>query len=472
MKLHVFELPPTDPCEAFAHVAHLPYSLFLDSADRTHQDARYSFIASHPIEMIEAKNGKVTVTNARQQTSFNADPFQIVKDRLAAWGFAEKKNEDLPPFQGGAAGLFGYDLARTIENLPSKAAANNAPDMAVGIYDRIIAFDHVQNKAWIIIHADDETSAIRKHNFLRSIVMPVSSPFAAPEASPRSNEDEITWQANFTADAYKAQVQKVIDYIYAGDVFQANLSQMFDAALPEGFNSFKHYTTLREVNPAPFATYMNLGSLRISSASPERFLTVQDGVVQTKPIKGTRPRLMDVTEDENQKKYLQSSEKDRAENIMIVDLLRNDLSKVCAPESVHVEKLCGIETFARVHHLVSTITARLKDGISPIDLLRACFPGGSITGAPKIRAMEIIDELELTQRGPYCGSIGYIGFDGSMDMNILIRTLVCDSNTVSFQVGGGITADSNPDAEYLETLDKAAGIFASFEAAQKIRAAG
>ena len=212
---------------------------------------------------------------------------------------------------------------------------------------------------------------------------------------------------------------------------------------------------------------MNLGNLRISSASPERFLTVENKIVQTKPIKGTRPRLQDISEDEAQKKYLQSSEKDRAENIMIVDLLRNDLSKACTPESVIVEKLCGVETFARVHHLVSTITAKLKDECTPVDLLRDCFPGGSITGAPKIRAMEIIEALEPTQRGAYCGSIGYIGFDGTMDMNILIRTLVYNGNNVSFQAGGGITADSNPDAEYQETLDKAAGIFASFNMNKK-----
>ncbi len=476
MKSHILELDWIDPCEAFSHVAALPYALFLDSADQGHQDARYSFIATHPFETIEAKDGMVTVTNSRQQTTFEADPFTIVKERLAAWGFPGEKRDDLPPFQGGAAGLFGYDLGRTVEKMPDLAKADrDLPEMAIGIYDRIIAFDHERKKAWIIVHAEDEATAIKKQNFLRSIVTTPPSPFAEAENShwTKSRVDGgVQWTENFTEDGYKRQIQKVIDYICAGDIFQANLSQRFDAALPAGFDSFAHYKLLREVNPAPFATYMNLGNVRISSASPERFLTVRNGHVQAKPIKGTKVRLINANDDEQQKKNLQSSEKDRAENIMIVDLMRNDLSRACMADSVNVEKLCAVETFARVHHLVSTITGRLKEECTPVDLLRACFPGGSVTGAPKIRAMEIIEELEPTQRGPYCGCIGYVGFNGSMDLNILIRTLVYKGSAVSFQTGGGITSDSKIDAEYQETLDKAAAIFASFGSGEKVRKTG
>ncbi len=457
MKLYTLEIPSTEASTIFTQLAALPYSLFLDSADRNHPDARYSFIAAQPVETIESRNGMVRITNAEQQTSFPGDPFIVIESRLKAWGFAEKADSDLPPFQGGAAGFFGYDIARGIENLPSRAKANpDMPDMAIGIYDQVIAFDHKENKAWIITHAENKAAAETKRRFLLSCT-------EAPAPATTDNNHEIKWNANFTAETYKAHVAKVIQYIRAGDIFQANLSQRFDAALPAGFDPYAHYMDLRSINPAPFAAFMNAGPVTISSASPERFLTVKDRLVQTKPIKGTVRRLQNPANDEEQKSALLASDKDRAENIMIVDLLRNDLSKSCEAPSVTVETLCGVESFAGVHHLVSTITGRLKEEHTPLDLLRACFPGGSITGAPKIRAMEIIEELEPTRRGPYCGCLGYIGFNGTMDMNILIRTLVYTPRNLSFQTGGGITLDSIPEKEYEETLDKAGRIFDSFE---------
>src|SRR5688572_2510141 len=235
MKLHVSELPGLDACEAFSPLSGLPYALLLDSADRAHADAKYSFIAAYPVETIEAKNGLVTVTNTNQQTSFEADPFAVVKERLAAWGFAQNNHADLPPFQGGAAGLFGYDLGRAIEEMPVKAKSDrDMPDMAVGIYDQVIAFDHEQNKGWIITHAADENTAQKKQEFLLSMVRRTVQNNSAAES-------EIEWQSNFTEENYKRQIQKVVDYITAGDIFQANLAQRFDAQLPAAFDSYAHY---------------------------------------------------------------------------------------------------------------------------------------------------------------------------------------------------------------------------------------
>ncbi len=453
----ILELQNKEPLAVFSALKHLPYSLWLDSADLGHEAGRYSFIASHPIETIEAKDGQVTLTNWDTQEKRKGDPFAIVQERLAHWRPDIRTIRGLPPFQGGAAGFFGYDLARGLEDLPETAqSAPDMPDMAVGIYDQVIAFDHRKHEAWLFTHAANYTEARRKQDYLLSLI---AHPFK-PE--PFTGTD-ITWTPRITASAYKTHVEKTIEYIKAGDIFQANLSQRFDADLPDDFDPFAHYLRLRHVNPAPFAGYMNCGGITIASASPERFLSLRDRMVETKPIKGTRRRSKNVETDHLAKKDLSQSEKDRAENTMIVDLLRNDLSKVCTPESVNVFELCKLETFASVHHLVSTVRGTLAEEKTPRDLLRACFPGGSITGAPKIRAMEIIEELEPTRRGPYCGAMGYVGFDGTMDSNILIRTLVYEGKQVSLQVGGGITADSDAEAEYQETLDKAAALFNSFK---------
>jgi para-aminobenzoate synthetase component 1 len=265
----------------------------------------------------------------------------------------------------------------------------------------------------------------------------------------------VELESNFTQPGYETAVQRVIDYILAGDIFQANLSQCLQTRLPSGLTGFNLYRRLRKVNPAPFAAFVRFDDIEIVSASPERFLKLQQGRIETCPIKGTRPRGATPQADQALAAELLASEKDRAENVMIVDLLRNDLSRVCRDGSVNVPRLCELETFATVFHLVSTVTGELLPGKTAVDLLRACFPGGSITGAPKIRAMEIIAELEPTQRGPYCGSIGYIGFDGSMDTSITIRTYGIKDGIVTFQAGGGIVADSRPADEYEETVAKA-----------------
>lgn len=284
-----------------------------------------------------------------------------------------------------------------------------------------------------------------------------------PATEPVFSGLDMRWRSNFSKDKYEDRVSEVIDYIKAGDVFQVNLSQRFDAVLPPDFDAFAHYRHLRSMNPAPFAGFMNCGNIKISSASPERFLRTRGGRVETKPIKGTRPKDKNPLINHKNVIALKTSPKDRAENTMIVDLLRNDLSKVCLAHSIQVTELCAVESFASVHHLVSTVRGTLKKNKGPMDLLKACFPGGSITGAPKIRAMEIIDEMEPMRRGPYCGAMGYVGFDGSMDTNILIRTLVFKKGSVSLQAGGGIVVKSDPEKEYQETLDKAEAMFRSFD---------
>lgn len=456
MASRVTEIENANIIAGFAAAAQQPYSLLLDSADGKHPDGRYSFAMWHPVEMIEAKNGRITITNSDQQTALSRDPFHCVQERLNAWGIGRETHAHLPPFQGGAAGFFGYDLARGLETLPSIAAEDRAmPDMAIGIYLQVLACDHKAGKAWLITHGrDEEEAAIREHAGLRMLARGDGQP---PQTG------AVGWTPRLSAATFEKDIARVIEAIHAGDIFQANLAQRFDALLPPEFDAFAHYQSLRTVNPAPFAGFMNLGSVKISSASPERFLRVRDGMIETRPIKGTRPRRADAQADQAERAALLNSAKDRAENTMIVDLLRNDLSRVCVPDSIEVAALCTLESFAAVHHLVSTVRGTLRGGVQAADVLRACFPGGSITGAPKIRAMEIIEELEQTRRGPYCGAMGYIGFDGAMDTNILIRTLVYNGNTVSLQAGGGITADSHPAQEVQETLDKAAAMFRSFE---------
>ncbi len=445
MKPFIHDITGINYLEAFLAVKDKPYSLLLDSSDSAHKNSRYSFVMCNPVEIIEIKDSDIN------------DPFAYLRERIKSWSDKTETIPNLPPFQGGAAGLFSYDLGRYLEDIPNIATKNSIfPDMAVGIYDQVLAHDHLLNKSFIFTHAKDKAAAKEKLRALLDL-------FSTHVETHIFQGIKLNWKSNFEKNEYIEQVQKTIAYIYAGDIFQANIAQKFEARLPNKFDPFAHYLHLREVNPAPFSCYMNLCDIKISSSSPERFLIVNNGKVKTCPIKGTRPNVSDPQQNQIHKDELLSSEKDRAENTMIVDLMRNDLSKNCTAHSVEVTELCKLESFTSVHHLVSTIKGILRDNKDAIDLLCGCFPGGSITGAPKIRAMEVIEELEPTQRGAYCGSIGYIGFDGNMDSNILIRTLTYENNKVSLQAGGGIVADSNPENEYQETIDKASAIFKSFD---------
>jgi para-aminobenzoate synthetase component 1 len=378
----------------------------------------------------------------------------------------------LPPFQGGAAGLFGYGLCRHVERVPpSRRDEFRVPDMAVGLYDWVLAYDHQAGRAWLLATGlphrleSGRLWAASRLRWVREALKCSPRPPRAPQSPGLSLADlcpqfEVPGLTGVTSNLdlrdYLRAVRRAIEYVHAGDCYQVNLSQrlVHRATIPP----LELYERLRRLNPAPFACYFDIGDFAIASASPERFLRVDGGEVETRPIKGTRPRGATPEDDEHQKGALLDSAKDRAENVMIVDLLRNDLGRVCAYGSVHVEALCRLETYPTVHHLVSEVRGRLRPGLGAVDLLRAAFPGGSVTGAPKVRAMEIIAELEPTARGPYCGSLGYIGFDGTMDTNILIRTFTIGKGWMQFPVGGGIVADSTPEDEYEETLHKAAGL--------------
>lgn len=449
-KMFVYPWHGAEAWRVFSALADQPYSLFFDSNRPSHSLSRYSYICWKPFETIECKDGRIVITNDDNQFNYSGDPFVALRERLALRSDNIRHDKKLPPFQGGAAGFFGYDLGRSLEKIPSVAKQDESmPDMCVGLYDKILAYDHTNKLSFLIINASDENSALGEKDYIESLKI-VDTPY---------HPEPVSWHAKKSEQDFKKDISKVIDYIYAGDIFQANLSRRFTAQLPDQFNAYTHYTHLRQTNSAPFSAFMNFGDVKLASCSPERFLNVTGRAVETRPIKGTLPSSQNSD-------ILRQSQKDKAENAMIVDLMRNDLSKTCEDHSVEVTNLCNIETFEGLHHMVSTVQAKLKGDKTAIDVLRACFPGGSITGAPKIRAMEIIEELEPDRRGPYCGAMGFVGFDGTMDTNVAIRTLVYNKNTVSLQTGGGIVSDSDPVAELNETLTKADKIFSSFDSVE------
>ncbi|HEV3115950.1 MAG TPA: aminodeoxychorismate synthase component I [Gemmataceae bacterium] len=461
-----------DTWDVFSRLAVLPHAVFFDSVTRHPTLGRYSFVAADPFEWIWSR-GKETHVQSDAVTHREADPFSILAGYIAR--FREDSVEGLPSFQGGAAGLFGYDLCHHLECLPRPRLDEfRVPDMAVGIYDCVVAFDHVQGRAWLISTGFPETDrqcrrqrAERRLRELASKLKSAPPEFRHPavhaldlqaENWPAFEHDRVI--SNFSQAAYLKAVGRALEYIHAGDCFQVNLAQRL--LHPADIDALELYRRLRERNPATFAGYLDMGDFVIASASPERFVRLERGEVETRPIKGTRPRVADPEEDRRQVDELLASPKDRAENIMIVDLLRNDLGRVCRYGSVRVAALCRLESYQFVHHLVSEVRGRLGPGLGAVDLLRASFPGGSVTGAPKIRAMEIIAELEPTARGPYCGCLGYLGFDGGMDTNILIRTFTHGRGWIQFPVGGGIVADSTPEREYEETRHKAEGMLRAF----------
>ncbi|MEQ8211054.1 MAG: anthranilate synthase component I family protein [Lacipirellulaceae bacterium] len=466
--LETFQLPLAEPLPAkltaeqvFVRLAGLEHLVFFDSALQGEKTGRYSFLAVDPFHWFTIPaNG----SDALSELARVAQPFEA------------KNRDDLPPFQGGIAGLASYDLSRSLERIaPPTYDDLPVPALAVGLYDLVFAFDHDTGQSWIISQGFPETDFADRHQRAEARLAEakqwlrdprphsVSSPTQTPNSqlAPQHSIQGETVTSNFTKDQFCACIQHGIDYIYAGDCFQVNLAQRLLA--PATSSSVELYQRLRTRNAAPYACYLDLGDSQICSASPECFLTVRTGTegqrqVETRPIKGTRGRSPNAVADLFTGDDLLASEKDRAENVMIVDLLRNDLSRVCKPESVHVAKLFELETYAFVKHLTSVVRGELQEGITPLDLLRASFPGGSITGAPKVRAMEIIAELEPTARGAYCGSLFYQGFDGTFDSNILIRTVTASQGWWQLPVGGGITAQSDPEDEYRETWHKARGL--------------
>ena len=458
-----------------------PYLLFLDSAVRGTRLGRYSFLAADPAVVVRSKGRKTRVIDcvSGRESHLEEDALAVVR-RLVAPHRAPAVS-GLPPFQGGAAGYLAYDWGLTLERLPAPRFDDLAmDDVVIGIYDWVISFDHEADRAWLIstgLPASDTNAKARRASERAAAVRGwIEGGFAADgRQSTASNvrvdvrtapsfaveqgwwDPAIDLRSSFTRTDYLSAVQRVRDYIYAGDIFQANFSQRFEAPLTE--SPWHLYQRLRTRNAAPFAAFLDFPDAMVLSASPERFLRISGtGHVETRPIKGTRPRGVGPEHDAALGRALTESAKDRAENLMIVDLLRNDLSRVCRPGTVRVPELFALERYATVHHLVSTVVGELNEGVDALDLLRAAYPGGSITGAPKLRAMEIIAELEPSQRGVYCGSIGYWSVTGELDTSIAIRTATARNGRVYFSAGGGIVADSEPEQEYRESLDKARGL--------------
>ena len=471
--------------ELFELIENRPYSFFLDSGMDPQKLGRYSFLGSAPFLVMSSRGSEITLIRGQEREVQHGNPFDALGRLLEAY-----KLDHCPtpvPFLGGAVGYLSYDLRHFIERLPSAAVDDlKLPDSYFAFYDTIVAFDHLKKKAYLVATGFPEMD--EKHRLRRARMkleemkhwLCTSHPTIMREEGQLPDKDhlfvtaarddrrgrEIRLRSNFTPEEYKRAVNKVREYIAAGDVFQVNISQRFEADLE--IPPYELYKRLRTVNPAPFAGYLNFPGVIVASASPERFLKVQGDLVQTRPIKGTRPRGADSTEDERLAHELTHSIKDRAENVMIVDLERNDLGRVCHYGTVKVTELAILETFPTVFHLTSTVLGGLRRGKSDIDLLKATFPGGSITGAPKVRAMEIIDELEPTRRSVYTGSIGYLGFDEDMDVNIVIRTFLIKEGRAYFQVGGGIIYDSDSEAEYMETLDKARALIQALQLAPDV----
>lgn len=450
--LIVHPLAFRDPVAAFQAFAGDPVAALLDSADEAGGTGRYAYIAADPFRLIVA--GTVVTVDG---VAVPGDPFTVLERELRAHPL---EPGDAPvPFRTGAVGFFGYELGRHLERLPpSHSNSLGMPDMVVGLYDVVAAFDRVERRAWILSSGwPARTPAARRRRAEERAAALAARIDAAPQALPPPDwTPTAAWQPERDREDVERRIARVIDYIRAGDIFQANLTQRLLARRPDGLDDFTLYRRLRAASPAPFAAFLRCGpGVTIASASPERFLRLDaEGRVETRPIKGTRRRDPDPARDAALAAELVASEKDRAENLMIVDLMRNDLGRVCRLGSVRVPRLCALESFVSVHHLVSVVEGRLRPDLGPVDLLRATFPGGSITGAPKIRAMEIIHELEPARRGAYCGAIAWIGFDGQMDSSIVIRTLTLAGDTVVAQAGGGIVADSDPAAEYEESMVK------------------
>lgn len=444
-------------------------TLWLDSTSQSTLAAgtdRYSYLAVDPF--------KTYTLNAEQQPEkfYLHQPFSWLKPILQT--FHQNKKEGIPPFQGGLAGYWSYDVGLAIEKSTYNQESHyqtSLPLFVLNLYDLVLAWDHLEKKAWIISTGFPEINLTNREkraklrlNWLLKILKKLeTSHFPLIKNKRLINENSL--KSNFSVKDYQIAVEKIKQYIYAGDVFQVNLSQQFTAELTS-YSCYKElYLKLSDIHKAPFSAFYNFKHGIIASASPERFIRLSDKKIEARPIKGTMKRnFQDVVQDHISAQTLCKSSKDLAENTMIVDLMRNDISKISTINSVSVEKLCGLETFQTVHHLVSVIQAELAPNKDACDILQALFPGGSITGAPKVRAMEIIKELEPHRRGPYCGSLGFISFNGDMDTSILIRTLIIKNNSLSFCAGGGVVLDSSPKAEYEETLLKAQGLIQALKA--------
>ncbi len=462
-----------------------PNSFLLESIKGLMKIARYSFIGFDPYAVFKVKNGFIEIETplyppllrgelkGGEIKNISTKPLSTLKELVAS--YRQMPFKYLPPFQGGAVGVLSYDFVQYLERLPKNTIDDlNLPDAHFLMIDKLVAFDHQEKKCWIIIcpgaknagtervdwsekydEAEDEIEKIMSLVNSHKSLVKTNDQYLMP-----NNQTEITYEMK--KDEYMDIVKRAKEYIAAGDIFQANLSQRVSAYIGDK-SRWNFYKTLSSINPAPFAAYLDFGDYQIISSSPERLLKVRDGIIETRPIAGTRPRGKDYEEDELMRAELLLNEKERAEHIMLVDLERNDLGRVSDYGTVRVDELMITEDCSHVIHIVSNVRGRIADGKDCFDAIKAAFPGGTITGVPKIRCMEIIDELEPVRRGPYTGSIGYVSFSGDMDLNIIIRTFVIKGKKAYVQVGAGIVADSDPEKEYYETLKKAEALIRTLE---------
>ena len=451
-----------DSAQLFERINDQPWAMLLDSGQMLDastgkpgsQYGRYDIMVAEPFITLVTQGETTTITQNGTSIISTKDPFLLLNNLLSQY----KAPKAELPFTGGALGYFAYDLARRLEKMPNSAiSAEPIPEMMVAIYDWAVIVDHRQQQSYLVSHGLNAAT----HESWARLQALFNTDYRAVSIGEQHNQFTVTSPlvSNLSKPQYIQAFNKIKVYIGAGDCYQVNLAQRFSATV--NGDSWQAYKKLRQISPAPFMAFMQLPlnkneNFQVLSNSPERFIQINGNHVETRPIKGTRPRFKNAEQDSNSANELLTSLKDRAENLMIVDLLRNDLSKCC--ENVAVTKLFQLQSFANVHHLVSIIVGKLRANKTALDVLPSCFPGGSITGAPKLRAMQIIDELEPHRRGLYCGVIGYIGFDGDMDTNIAIRTAVNCKNKLSFYAGGGIVADSDGSKEFAETLDKASNL--------------
>lgn len=441
-----------DPVQMLAALPVAQYRFLLESQGGPADIARYSFLGHRPFEVLRSVGKQISHWRNGDMRQWEGDPLLAMQEALDRVR-VEVPPGMWPPLVGGAVGYFAYDLGRQIETLPNTALNDlGLPELALAFYDHLIAIDHQTNQVFVIALPlrGREQQAI---NSARQLAERARRAPLLPEVRPAQNVGRLA--SNFTRHSYACAVEKVLAHIAAGDIYQANLSQRFSAPLHD--DGFSLYRRLRQINPAPFAAYLGYGDFEVVSASPERFLQYKPntGRIETRPIKGTRRRGANSADDERLKNELIDSEKDAAELVMIVDLERNDLGRVCRYGSVHVPELRRIEAYPTVWHTVAVVEGIVRAGATTADILRATFPGGSITGAPKIRAMQIIESLENLRRHVYCGAIGYLSASGEFDLNIAIRTITVKDRVAYFNAGGGIVADSSPEDEYDETLHKA-----------------
>jgi len=460
------------PVSAFRKLGNSHYAFLLESVEGGEQVGRNSFVGSEPFAVFTSKGDRVTISrDGRQHTrqlGSGEDPLHALAALLSEYKFVPV--EGLPRFCGGAVGFMGYDVVRFFERLPGQPTDDlGLPDCVFTLTDTCVIFDHAYHRGKVlsnaIVNGDPDRAydtAIRK---IEALCAQLNAPGPAVlPPKPQPKDTQLT--PNLSREDYEAIVLRAKEYIAAGDVIQVVLSQRLSR--PVAANAFDIYRALRSLNPSPYMYYLTYGEVRIVGSSPERLVSVHDGEVITRPIAGSRPRGTTPEEDHALAEELLADEKERAEHVMLLDLGRNDLGRVCQYGTVRVDQQMAIEKYSHVQHIVSNVVGRLRPDRDQYDVLRACFPAGTLSGAPKVRAMEIIDELEPTRRGPYGGVIGYFSFSGNMDTAITIRTIVCANGTAHLQVGAGIVADSIPAREYEECVTlKGGALLRAIEMAER-----